>query len=74
MGHDWGQLTIDILRLVAGGIGFLLSVAVLRALSRQDDVAKEVAKHGKEIRDTRNAISYVAGRMGLDPPDYPDYK
>lgn len=75
--HEWIDLAIGVALFVlscgAGVLGWVVNrfVGDLEKLEEaQEDIRDTQHKYGREIRDTRQAISRIEGRLDMDPFPY----
>lgn len=60
----------DYISIALGVIVSVLSGLVARLLRHLDELEASKERHAKEIRDTRQAISRIEGKLNMEPFPY----
>ena len=63
MWHDWLVTALSIIVTISSGI-------IVRFLRHIDELEEAKERHAKEIRDTRQAISRIEGKLDMGPFPY----
>jgi len=61
--HDWLVIALSLIVTVSSGL-------IVRFLRHVDDLEEAKERHSREIRDTRQAISRIEGKLDMDPFPY----
>ena len=61
--HEWLVIALGVVVSLCSGL-------IVRFLGHVDDLEEAKERHAREIRDTRQAISRIEGKLDMDPFPY----
>jgi len=61
--HEWIVIALSIVVTISSGL-------IVRFLRHVDDLEEAKERHARELRDTRQAVSRIEGKLNMDPFPY----